>query len=135
MLTGQAISGQVANTLEERADSTIERRLMRQRTGNSFGRFGHGHEQSQRAARKWRESKVAIDGRCFFIPRFDHDGENRKRTRGANNPTNRIGEQKIADPFYADFLITGETPNESSWNEVVAWQTWHIRAAGRRWRV
>ena len=95
---------------------------MRQRTENSFRRFGHRHEQSERAARKWGESKVAIEGRCLFIRRFDHDGEDRERIRGANHPTNRVGEQEIADPFAANSLIARKTPNESSWNEVVAWQ-------------
>ena len=96
--------------------------LARQHTRNSFRRFGHRHEQSERAARKWCESKVAIEGRCLFICRLDHDGENRERTGGANYPTNRVGEQEIADPFAANSLITRETPNESSWNELVAWQ-------------
>ena len=66
--------------------------LSRQRAGNSFRRFGHGHEQSERAARKWSKSKIAIEGRRFFIPSFDYDGENRERTRRANSPTNRVGE-------------------------------------------
>jgi len=99
---------------------------MRQRTGNSFGRFGHRHEQSERTARKWRESKVAIEGRCRFIRRFDHDGEYRERTGGTNYPTNCVGKQKIADTFAANFLIARETPNESRWNEVIAWQTFCI---------
>jgi hypothetical protein len=96
---------------------------MRQRTGNSFRHLGYGHEQSERAARKWRKTKVAIEGRGLFIQRFDHDGKNRERTRGANYPTDRIGEQKTADPFAANSFITRETSNESSGNEVVAWQT------------
>src|SRR5664279_2506015 len=109
-----------------RGGITIERRLMRQRTGNSFGRFGHRHEQSERTARKWRESKVAIEGRCRFIRRFDHDGEYRERTGGNNYPTNCVGKQKIADTFAANFLIARETPNEGRWNEVIAWQTFCI---------
>ncbi len=28
--------------------------------------------------RKWRESKVAIEGGCLFIRRVDDDGENRE---------------------------------------------------------
>jgi hypothetical protein len=99
---------------------------MRQRTGNSFRRVGHRHEQSERTARKWRESKVAIEGRCRFIRRFDHDGEYRERTGGINYPTNCVGEQKIANTFAANFLIARETPNESRWNDVIAWQTFCI---------
>src|SRR5674476_880571 len=109
-----------------RGGITIERRLMRQRTGNSFGRFGHRHEQSERTARKWRESKVAIEGRFRFIRRFDHDGEYRERTGGTQYPTNCVRKQKIADTFAANFLIARETPNEGRWNEVIAWQTFCI---------
>ena len=91
-------------------------------TGKSFRRLGYGHEQSERAARKWRETKVAIEGRGLFIQCFDHDGENCERTRSANYPTDCIGEQKIADSFAANSFITRETSNKSSGNEVVAWQ-------------
>ena len=101
---------------------------MRKCTGNSFRCFRHGHEQSERAARKWSKSKIAIEGRRFFIPSFDYDGENRERMRRANNPTNRVGEQKIADPFPTDSLITRETSNERGWNKVVARQTFGIFA-------
>src|ERR1019366_9142157 len=73
-------------------------------------------------------SKIAIEGRRFFIPSFDYDGENRERMRRANNPTNRVGEQKIADPFPTDSLITRETSNESGWNKVVAGQPFGIFA-------
>ena len=89
---------------------------MRQCTGDSFRRFRYRHEQSERAARKWCESKVAIQGGCLSIRRLDHDGENRERTGGADNPANGVGEQEIADPFAANTLITCETSNESSWN-------------------
>jgi hypothetical protein len=91
--------------------------------GNSFRRFRHGHEQSERTARKWSKSKIAIEVRRLFIPSFDYDGEDRERLRRANNPTNRVSEQKSADSFPADSLITRETSNESGWNKVVAWQT------------
>lgn len=94
---------------------------MRQRTGNGFRRFGHRHEQSERTARKWCETKVAVECRCRFIRRFDHDGEDRERLGGTNYPTNCVSEQIIADTFAANFLITRETPNESRWNEVIAW--------------
>src|SRR5271166_370931 len=96
--------------------------LSRQCAGNSLRRFRRRHEQSERAARKWRESKVAIEGGCLFIRRFDHDGENRERTDGSNHPTNRVGEQNIADPFAANSLITCKTPNECSRNDVIARQ-------------
>ncbi|MGC2332049.1 MAG: hypothetical protein WA581_11385 [Candidatus Acidiferrales bacterium] len=99
-----------------------ERRLPRQCAGNSLRRFGRRHEQSERAVRKRRESKVAIEGRCLFIRRFDHNGENRKRPGRSNYPPNRIGKQKIADAFASHFLITRETPNESSRNGIIAGQ-------------
>ena len=83
-------------------------------------------KSSERAARKWCESEIAIEDRCLFIRRIDHDGENRERTGGANHPTNRVGEQEIADPFAANSLITREAPDESSWNEVIAWQVFGI---------
>ncbi len=75
---------------------------------NRRGRFGNG------------ENPVATEGDRLFIRRFDHDGENRERTGGPNHPTNCVGEQKIADPFTANFLITRETPNESSRNGIIA---------------
>ena len=124
---GRAISNSSSgNRPRSQGHWTRGHALARQRTRNSFRRFGHRHEQSERAARKWCESKVAIEGRCLFICRFDHDGENRERTEGANHPTKRVGEQETTDPFAANSLITRETPNESSWNEVVAWQMFCI---------
>ncbi len=93
---------------------------MRKCSGYSFRRYRHGHEQSERATRKWSKSKITIVGRRFFIPSFDYNGEDRERMRRANDPTNRVGEQKIADSFPADSFITRQASNESSWNKVVA---------------
>ena len=101
---------------------------MRKCTGNSFRRYRRGHEQSERAARKWSKSKITVEGRRFFVHRFDYNGEDRERMRRANNPTNRVGEQKSADPFPTDSLITRETSNESGWNKVIARQTFDIFA-------
>ncbi len=42
---------------------------------------------------------------------------------GPNYPTDRVGEQKITDPFPANSLIARKTSNESSRNEVIARQT------------
>jgi hypothetical protein len=100
-----------------------ERRLSGESAGNGLRRFGRRHEQSERTVRKRRKSRVAIEGRSLFIGRFDNDSENRERTGGSNHPTNRVGEQKIADPFATSSLITRETPNESSRNNIIAWQT------------
>ena len=101
---------------------------MRKYTRNSFRRFRHGHEQSEGAARKWRKSKITIEGRRFFIPSLDYNGERRERMRRANNPTNRVGEQKFTDPFPADSLIARETSDESGWNKVVAREAFSIFA-------
>ncbi len=48
--------------------------------------------------------------------------------RRTNNPTNRVGEQKIADPFPTNSLITRETSNKSGWNKVVPRQTFGVFA-------
>src|SRR5258708_5811520 len=109
----------------ERHDATVlgAEPLPRQCAGNSLRRFGRRHEQSERTARKRRKSKVPIEGRRFFTRRFAHEGENRKRTSRPNPPTNGVGEQKTADPFTADLLVTRETPDASRRNGVVARQT------------
>jgi len=99
---------------------------LRQCAGNSLRRFRRRHEQSERAARKWRESKVGIEAGCLFIRRFDHDGENRERTGGSNHPTNRVGEQNSADPFAANSLITCKTPNECSRDDVITRQAFRL---------
>jgi len=63
-----------------------------------------------------------IKRRCLFIHRVDHDGENCERTGGPNHSTNPVSEQKIADTFAANSLITRKTSNESCRNEVITRQ-------------
>jgi hypothetical protein len=67
-----------------------------------------------------------MEGRCPFIYRFDHNGENHERTGGPNHPANRIGKQKIADPFASHFFVTREPPNQSSRNGVITGQTFCV---------
>ncbi len=81
--------------------------------------------------RKRYKSEVAIEIRCLFIGRFDYDGEHRERTGGPNHSTDRVGEQKIADPFATDSRIARETPNECGGDNVIARQTFYMFA----WQV
>jgi hypothetical protein len=67
-----------------------------------------------------------MEGRCCFIRPFDHDSEYRERTGRPNHPSNRVGKQKIADPFAANFLITRKAPNESSRNRIIAGQAFCV---------
>ena len=89
--------------------------------------FGCGHEKSEWAVWKRRESKVAIEDCCFFIRRVDYNGKNRERTGGPNDPLNRISEQKAADSFAANSLITRKAADEGGWNKVVARQAFSNR--------
>ncbi len=69
---------------------------------------------------------MAVEGGRLFIRRVDHDGENCERASGPDDPSNCVGEQKTADAFTANFLITRKPPNKSCRNGVIAGETFCV---------